>query len=152
MVKKEAYKKLGGYREDFIYAQDYDFILRAIDSNFIIENMPDVVLGYRDVQSESPSTKTHRQLYLGRQAIRLHKERVRYGVESGESLEKVKKSFFLAGFLFSSSLKLRKATLGAELPSFLKYIFAFVSSLLHYEVFYDSVRGFRLKVIRARRK
>ncbi|MDA8949884.1 glycosyltransferase [Pseudomonadales bacterium] len=151
MVKKKAYSLLKGYREAFVYAQDYDLILRAIDRNLIIENMPDVLLHYRFLAHETSAAKVHRQLYLGRQAILLHKQRVNLGFESAAVLDKANRTSFYAGVLFSFSWGLRKKALDAKLPSYLKYFLAFISSVLHYEVFYDSVRGFRLKLIRAKK-
>ena len=151
MVKKDAYVALGGYRDVFVYAQDYDFILRAIDSNLIIENISDVLLEYRSPSSGCSTAKIHRQLYLGRQAINLHKERVKFGLELVKTFEKSKRTFFYAGFLFSFSWELRRKALDMELPRYITYILAFVSSLLHYEVFYDSLRGLRLKLIRAKK-
>ena len=148
MVKKEAYLLLEGYREVFVYAQDYDFILRAIDRNLIIENMPDVLLQYRFLPHETSAAKMHRQLYLGRQAILLHQQRVKFGFESTTALDKSNRTSFYAGVLFSFSWTLRRNVLDAKLPSYFKYVLAFVFSALHYEVLYDSIRGARLKFIR----
>ena len=145
MVKKNAYVKLEGYRDVFIYAQDYDFILRAIDCNLIIENMPDILLQYRSSTSERSTIKIHRQLYLGRQAIKLHKERVKFRLESVKTFKKSKRTMFYAEILFSFSWNLRGKVLEMEIPRLATYIFAFFLSLLHYEVFYDSLRGMRLK-------
>ena len=150
MVKKKAYMLLEGYREAFVYAQDYDFILRAIDRNLIIENMPDVLLQYRFLYHETSATKIHRQLYLGRQAILLHKQRTNLGFESEAASDKLNRTSFYAGALFSFSWTLRRKALDAKLPKYLKYVLAFICSALHYEVFYDSVRGLRLKLIRAK--
>lgn len=146
MVKKSTYEKLEGYRDVFVYAQDYDFILRAIDCNLIIENMPDIVLQYRIPTREFSTIKIHRQLYLGRQAINLHKERVKFGLESVKTFKKSKRTIFYAEILFSFSWNLRGKVLEMEIPRFATYIFAFFLSLLHYEVFYDSLRGLRLKL------
>ena len=148
MAKKKAYVLLEGYREEFFYAQDYDFILRAIDHKLVIENMPDILLRYRFLPRETSAVKVHRQLYLGRLAIVLHKQRVKTGSESADTFEMAKRTSFYAGVLFSYSWELRRKSLELKLPIYIGYILAFVSSILHYEVFYDSVRGLRLKVIR----
>lgn len=150
MVKKKAYLLLDGYRVAFVYAQDYDFILRAIDHNLIIENMPDVLLHYRFSFQEISARKIQRQLYLGRQAIRLHKQRVNLGFESEATFGNLNRASFYAEALFSFSWTLRKKVLDIKLPRYFKYILAFTCSLLHYEVFYDSFRGLRLKLIRSK--
>ena len=45
-VRKEVYEKLGGYRH-IPHAEDFDFILRALKTNFRFGNVPCVVLDYR---------------------------------------------------------------------------------------------------------
>ena len=45
--KKEVFKKVGGYRKEFINAQDYDFLLRARSKNITMANQADYLLDYR---------------------------------------------------------------------------------------------------------
>ena len=45
--KKSTYKELNGYDENFQYAQDYDFILRAILQKKHIENLSSNTIFYR---------------------------------------------------------------------------------------------------------
>ncbi|MBP3803802.1 MAG: glycosyltransferase [Oribacterium sp.] len=46
LVKREVYKKLGGYRK-VPNCEDYDFLQRAIKEGFILGNIPKVELKYR---------------------------------------------------------------------------------------------------------
>jgi len=142
MVKKNVYLTLGCYRDSFVYAQDYDFILRAIDYGFIIENMPDKLLYYRSFKNMHSTFKRQRQLYLARYALKLHKERVRDGIESVRTLEKLKRTSFNANVFFALSWNLRNKVLRKKFPKYVSYVLAFLSSLLHYEVFNASLRGF----------
>lgn len=151
MAKRNAYSVLSGYRETFIYAQDYDLILRALDLGLIIENMPDVLLRYRFRPSETSSAKIHRQLYLARRALALHNERVRLGFESAANFEKTRRSAFYLSANFELSWWLRRKALDSTLPNFWKLLFAACASFLHAEVFFDSLRGLRLKVLRKHR-
>ena len=54
MLKKEIYLELGGYREVFKYAQDYDFLLRALSKELYFSNLPDTCLSYR-VYDQAPN-------------------------------------------------------------------------------------------------
>jgi len=142
MVKKNVYLTLGCYRDSFVYAQDYDFILRAIDYGFIIENIPDKLVYYRSFKNMHSTSKRQRQLYLARYALRLHKERVRDGRESDRTLGKLKRTSFNANVLFALSWNLRNKVIRRKFPKIVFFILAFLSSLLHYEVFNASLRGF----------
>lgn len=46
LVRREVYETLGGYRQ-IPYAEDYDFILRLLKTNYKVGNVPCVVLDYR---------------------------------------------------------------------------------------------------------
>lgn len=46
LMRKEAFASVGGYREAFVYAHDYDLELRLAEQ-FECANLPDVVLNYR---------------------------------------------------------------------------------------------------------
>ncbi len=142
MVKKKIYNKLNGYREYFVYAQDYDFILRAIDAGFIIENTEDILLSYRSFPNMHSITKRHRQLYLARHALILHKERVRFGLESSKTIMKLSRKSFSAKTLFIFSWKLRQKALRNKLPKMFYYLLVILPSMLHFEVFNASLRGF----------
>jgi glycosyltransferase involved in cell wall biosynthesis len=52
MLRKAAIEYVGGYREQFKFAEDYDLWLRILD-NFQIDNLPDVVLVYREHSGQS---------------------------------------------------------------------------------------------------
>ena len=147
MVKKKVYSLLEGYREEFVYAQDYDFILRAIDNKFKIANMPDILLQYRLIPAEIPTSKVHRQLYLGRKAISLHKQRIKFGFENKRDTDKLNRTLFYAEALFSFSWALRSKALEARIPNFCKYFLAIIFSLIHCEVFFDTLRRIRLKLL-----
>jgi glycosyltransferase involved in cell wall biosynthesis len=147
MVKREVYAALCGYRELFIYAQDYDFILRAIDSGFVIENMTDELLFYRSFPHMHSTVKRQRQLFLGRYALILHRQRVRTGIESAKTLEELKIESFSSNMLFSLSWNLRNRVIRSNFirdrsPKFVSVVLVFFFSLLHREVFDASLRGF----------
>lgn len=144
MVKKEVYERLNGYREEFIYAQDYDFILRAIDKGFIVENMPDNLLYYRTFPGEQSSLKRQRQLFLTRYAIKLHKERQK-GLENKSTRNKIKDTNFKKNFLFSFSWGFRNRILRSDLNNNVKSILVIIFSVFHYEVFFASLRGYLSK-------
>ena len=55
--KREVFIKLKGYREIFA-CEDYDFLVRAINSGYKLGNYPDVLLHYR-INPNSISNKNH---------------------------------------------------------------------------------------------
>jgi GT2 family glycosyltransferase len=125
-----------------VYAQDYDFILRAIDYGFVIENMPDTLVYYRSFVNMHSPVKRQRQLYLARHALKLHKERAGIGKELDRTVEKLNRISFRSNLLFSFSWSLRNKSLRKNLPKAASYILVFLSSLLHYEVLNASFKGF----------
>ena len=79
---------------------------------------------------------------MARYALKLHKERVRDGIESVRTLEKLKRTSFNAHVFFALSWNLRNKVLRKKFPKYVSYVLAFLSSLIHYEVFNASLRGF----------
>lgn len=61
-VKKSTYKELNGYDENFQYAQDYDFILRAILQKKHIENLSSNTIFYRISSNNLNSKKAVTQM------------------------------------------------------------------------------------------
>lgn len=47
MLNKELVLKTGGYRKAFTHCEDYDLWLRLFDEGYQIENLPDVIINYR---------------------------------------------------------------------------------------------------------
>lgn len=67
IVKKDVYIKLKGYR-NIPRCEDYDFICRALQNNFRIGNINDVVLQYR-IRSDSVSNSNKGAQYVLRRFI-----------------------------------------------------------------------------------
>ena len=74
--KRNVINKIGGYREAFLYAQDYDLVLRMIDLKYRIDNMPDTLIKYRTNKKHS-SNKLFKHLKCVRFAQKLHKQRIK---------------------------------------------------------------------------
>ena len=153
MVKKVIYDELYGYREIFTYGQDYDFILRAIDKGFVIENMPDILLYYRIYPGSQSIKKRRKQLFMTRYAIKLHHERLSVrGEESSHTLLKIDSPTFNNNSLFSFSWTLRNKLLRGDLRkgsySSIINLLIIIISAMHYEVFFASLRGIRYENIK----
>ena len=89
-IRKEIFNKVGGYRKEFIHAQDYDFLLRARSKNINIANQADYLLDYR-VESKSSFVKDFNQSRFARLAKELDRERSKFGSESEKTFSQVKK-------------------------------------------------------------
>jgi glycosyltransferase involved in cell wall biosynthesis len=108
--RKEIHQTVGGYRDQFIYAQDYDFLLRIRDLGKGIGNIEEKLLDYR-VYDSSNYPKQFNQIRFSRLAKKLHKERVTSGKENSTTLGEVKilnKISFFDNLVFYLYLNLRK--------------------------------------------
>lgn len=75
MIRKEALDKVGGYRDFFKYAQDYDLWLR-ISEKYKIRNLSSFLVSYRETREAISSEKILLQsLYAGVAAEMAHQRR-----------------------------------------------------------------------------
>jgi glycosyltransferase involved in cell wall biosynthesis len=105
------------YRENFIYAQDYDLVLRGLDSGSVIMNMEEKLVQYRDYQKKIDPSKFIQQFRITELAIRLGKERSSFNKEISNPDLEIKKimkvsrynifivNIFLKAYFLDSSLK-----------------------------------------------
>ena len=105
------------YRENFIYAQDYDLVLRGLDSGSVIMNMEEKLVQYRDYQRKIDPSKFIQQFRITELAIRLGKERSGFNKEISNPDLEIKKimkvsrynifivNIFLKAYFLDSSLK-----------------------------------------------
>lgn len=78
IFKKEILKKIGGYREEFLYAQDYDLCLR-ISEKYKVANLTEPLYKYRICSTSISVKKRILQYRYGQLAIDLAKERRDFG-------------------------------------------------------------------------
>lgn len=74
ILKKSLYEELDGYR-DILYCEDYDFVLRAIESGYKVGNMPDIGLIYR-MRGNSISNTNNYDQYLLSHYLAQHKKKI----------------------------------------------------------------------------
>ena len=150
IVKKQLYNELGGYREQFIYAQDYDFLLRAKDHGAIFANTDKFLMNYRVLKTKVNVAKDYYQMYLSRHILALHKQRVRNGKESKKTLNKLKgkRPTPSKWFTFVYGIRLSLMTYAKEkkgLARLLTILFIGLLSILHIELFISFLRGVMYK-------
>lgn len=79
MTWSEVYRKLSGYRE-LSFAEDYDFLLRALSARYRISNIPEPLMKIRkrrgNLSSRIEQRKAHDYI------VRLYRERLRHGQDS----------------------------------------------------------------------
>ena len=90
VVKREVIEQVGGLRSEFDGAQDYDFILRCIESTTSIYHIPKILYHWRsheDSTSENPESKLY-AFDAGQRAVQAHYDRigVKAKVNKGEYL------------------------------------------------------------------
>ncbi|GAB5071569.1 hypothetical protein SedNR2807_17550 [Citrobacter sedlakii] len=147
LAKKEVYNKLKGYR-DIPYAEDYDFILRAIDCGFKCDNHPDYLMFIRHREGNSASVASLIQRKAHNYVIRLHRKRMRYGNDDfDESQIKMlaKHNIIINKLHNTSSQYLTKAI--HEKNTFLKLAYLIITSLTSYYNFQYLYRRVIVRVI-----
>lgn len=75
IAKRAVYESLGGYR-NIPYAEDYDFILRAIDKGFRCDNTPDHLMLIRQRDGNTASTASLKQRKTHKYVLELQRRRV----------------------------------------------------------------------------
>ena len=115
--KRSFFERNNGYRDSFVFAQDYDLVLRGIDSGSIILNMKEPLVQYRDFQRKINPLKFIQQFRITELAIRLSKERNMFGKEVSDlnlEFQKIRKlkpfeifvvNMFLKTYFLDYSLK-----------------------------------------------
>ena len=86
MGRRNVWARLGGYRE-FSPGADYDLLLRALDMNVRVANMPDVLLKYR-VRPDSVSHVNHQRTMIASLAVK-KMQRMRHKRQFSRELEMV---------------------------------------------------------------
>lgn len=150
MVKKSVYEKLKGYRESLIYAQDYDFLLRAYDSGFILENTKEFLLFLRVLSTSGNNTKDFLQMRFTRWILELHRSRIRNNCEPDNILSKISdvqaNSRWWFNFLnkYRSDLLLNLKKVEGFKRGLVLLAITFISCL-HLELLYSTLRVYRFK-------
>jgi glycosyltransferase involved in cell wall biosynthesis len=79
LARSEVYKQLAGYRE-MMFAEDYDFLLRALSTGFHISNLAEPLMQIRtrpgNVSSRLELRKAHKYV------VHLYRERLKHGKDS----------------------------------------------------------------------
>ncbi len=86
VVDRDLVREVGGFRQEFDGAQDYDFIFRCTEKTTKIFHIPRVLYHWRchmNSTSSNPESKTY-AFEAGARAIKAHFERLGIGVESVE--------------------------------------------------------------------
>ncbi len=93
LARREVYEALGGYRE-IPYAEDYDFILRALDKGFRCDNTPEHLMLIRQRSGNTASTASLKQRKTHKYVLELHKRRIKNnsdedGFSEGELADRI---------------------------------------------------------------
>jgi glycosyltransferase involved in cell wall biosynthesis len=146
MVRKSVYLELDGYRARFPPCEDYDFLLRALDSGKGIANLDKYLLYYR-VDSHFPRPARDRyQMFMTRVALKLHRQRVRSGREDPGALASVSVAPVKCSQRFSLAYRCRNLLLlRAKHTKGINYLvlmlFVAMVSFADFELFCSSLRG-----------
>ena len=67
VFRSKVFKEIGIYDEEFVFAQDYDLMLR-IANEYKVINIPSPLITYRDHQKSISNSQMQRQLWLAQKA------------------------------------------------------------------------------------
>lgn len=76
ICKIDVYKELNGYR-DFLGAEDYDFILRVLSRDYVVENLNEILYKVRIRSGNTISTVGLKQIISHNYALKLYYERLK---------------------------------------------------------------------------
>ena len=146
-VRKHVYEALHGYREFISPIEDYDFLLRAFEYGFKIENIPVKLIKYRLNAHGMSSSNTLRGMVFTRYILKMHKDRIK-GRENDEKISFLKEYKKHSGRWFSFFHNARNYFLRRSKNGniFIKYLYRsliFLSSIMHYELFLYTFRAHR---------
>lgn len=107
LVKKYVYSNLGGYR-NLMSGQDYDFLMRASESGYSIDNVPEIVLKYREHDSGISQSGMVRQPIMKLNIIKMHRLRIKgqYAKEA-ELFETITSGIISPGKILSLLFRIR---------------------------------------------
>lgn len=77
MIRKTAFEQLGGYRSRYETSEDYDLWLRMVDAGYVIDNLNQMILHYRQHPGGVSSSGRARQALaasLARSASRMRRQ------------------------------------------------------------------------------
>jgi glycosyltransferase involved in cell wall biosynthesis len=116
--KKSFFEKHKGYRENLLYAQDYDLVLRAIDSGAKILNISEKLVQYRDFKEKVKPLKFIQQFRLTELIVKLSKERQKFGKEISDCNKEVERSLHVSSYnLFTTKYFLKTYFLNGSIFS-----------------------------------
>lgn len=111
LAKKSVYDSLHGYR-DIPYAEDYDFVLRALDAGYKCDNINSILIKIRHRAGNTSNTASLIQRKAHLYALKLCKQRKRFGYDLYDInyIKKLKKTNHIKTYLHDiSTFFLKKA-------------------------------------------
>lgn len=151
LVRDDVYKKLSGYRESIIYAEDYDFLLRAYGQGYVINNLKSFLIKYRISDSQKRLGKERLQMLQTRLILRLYHERRHTGSEPISILEQLANTSPKPNRWFDFWLGARNKLLYSKkneknkIKILCTNILVMLVSLMDRELFLATYRAFRYK-------
>ena len=150
--KKSLFEKIDGYREQFLYAQDYDFLLRANNKNFKLVNLSEKLIKYR-VYSSMNIIKKYNQMRYTRLAQKLYCQNKLYKEEKQQTIsqsmiyiDKLDNLLLIKHYLF---YYFNSKRISKTFPKLLWVCMSYIISLFDKELlnitYKDTLYYFRLK-------
>tara|TARA_Y100001970_G_scaffold250206_1_gene321705 strand:- start:24494 stop:25420 length:927 start_codon:yes stop_codon:yes gene_type:complete len=153
LFRKSIFNKVEGYREEFIYAQDYDFLLRLSLKNVNFYNIQEYLLDYK-IYKNLRINKKFNQMRFSKLAKKLHKQRLKEGKENRRTYDQVKVlnnlnpiySLMINLFFYFNENSENGSFIKKLLFKVLKYKFGFLSptisrTLIDDLIFYKFIKG-----------
>ena len=152
--RKKSFDIIGGYRDEFIYAQDYDFLLRGVSNGFKYYNIPKILLKYR-LPNRIKYVKYFNQIRFSRFARTLYFQRKNYKIEKIKTTNKINLIYnlnFYTKIVINIFFNFNNKRINKSFPRFLWVFASYFVSIFHYELFinlyYDTRYYFEIKNVK----
>ena len=152
--RKESFDIIGGYRDEFIYAQDYDLLLRGISNGFKYYNIPKFLLKYR-IPNRIKNVKYFNQMRFSRFARILYFQRKKNKIEKRKTTNKINlinNLNFYNKIVISIFFNFNNKRIKKRFPRFLWLFASYFIAMFHYELlinlYYDTRYYFEIKNVK----
>ena len=152
--RKKSIIKLGGYRKEFLYAQDYDLLLRGISNQYKYYNIPQFLLSYR-LPSKIKYEKYYRQIRYSRFARILFYQRKKNKFENKNTINKINlisKINVYSIIMMNIFFIFNKKRINRNFPRYFWIIGSYIISIFHYELlinlYNDTKYYFKIKNVK----
>lgn len=142
--RKSQVLEVGSYRKEFVYAQDYDLLLRLLNKDYIFANIPKYLVDYKQSDFKNID-KIYAQMRFSRLAKKLFKNRKKNEIESEINIKKIKNTKNINRFsklIFKIFIYFNNKRINNKFPKLLWILLSYFIAIFNYELFNSLINDF----------